>query len=50
MIKLAERITIVKVKMQAIPKSWGKAAGLLKGKKKALSTHAKQVRKEWSER
>jgi hypothetical protein len=50
MSKLATKTAVVKVKIQAVPKSWGQAAGLLKGKKSALSAHAKQVRKEWSEK
>ena len=30
-----------------LPESWKKAAGLLRGKRKALELHLKTVRKEW---
>jgi hypothetical protein len=33
-----------------LPKSWRKAAGLLRGKRKALEAHVKQVRREWDRR
>jgi len=33
-----------------LPESWTKAAGLLRGKKKALTQHLQRVRKEWDDR
>jgi hypothetical protein len=47
MTTLAKRISVIKVQTKAIPKSWSKAVGLAKSKKKALQNHAAKVRKEW---
>ncbi|HLD60774.1 MAG TPA: hypothetical protein VJA27_01425 [Patescibacteria group bacterium] len=31
----------------ALPQSWGKAAGLMRGKRKALQQHISKIRREW---
>lgn len=47
MAKLIERTTVIGIKIHAIPKSWVQAAGLLKNKKRALTSHIKKARKDW---
>lgn len=47
-----KQATIIKIEelprlRQRLPKSWIKAAGLLRHKKKALEAHLKKVRTEW---
>ena len=35
---------------QSLPKSWLKAAGILRGKKAAMEKHLKKIRLEWAKR
>jgi hypothetical protein len=45
----ARTIEVVTItgKYQPMPSSWKNAAGMARGKKKALETHAQKVRKDW---
>lgn len=36
--------------IKRLPESWIKAAGLLRGKRKAMDRHLKKVRSEWDSR
>ena len=36
--------------LSPLPKSWGDAAGMAKGKKIALEKHAQQIRNEWDKK
>ncbi len=51
-IKQSQVITIQELAKLRRPltKSWTKAAGLLRDKRKELEKHIKQVRKEWDRR
>ncbi|MCK4554429.1 hypothetical protein KAU19_05745 [Candidatus Parcubacteria bacterium] len=43
-------ITFTKIleQKQSLPKSWLKAAGILRGKRKAMEKHLQKIRLEWA--
>ncbi len=50
--KAARTLTLEELskQKQPLPKSWKKAAGLLRHKKKELEHHLKRIRLEWERR